>query len=72
MVFCRCGVEAVLVTSWTPKYPCRRFHACPFKGCRFFKWFDEPMCERSVEIIPGLLKAKNKIEEILKAKQAEA
>ncbi|KAL2524849.1 zinc finger protein [Abeliophyllum distichum] len=32
-------------------------------GCGFFSWCDPPMCPRSVEIIPGLLRSKNAYEE---------
>jgi hypothetical protein len=39
-------------------------------GCRFFVWCDPPMCERSMEIIPGLLKQINSlIEDLHKAKE---
>ncbi|GKC61195.1 hypothetical protein Tco_1088793, partial [Tanacetum coccineum] len=28
-------------------------------------WYDPPMCQRSVQIIPGLLRSRNELEEIL-------
>ncbi|GJU61478.1 hypothetical protein Tco_1243313 [Tanacetum coccineum] len=31
----------------------------------FIRWFNPPMCQRSVQIIPGLLRSRNEIEEIL-------
>ncbi|GJX86196.1 hypothetical protein Tco_0336970 [Tanacetum coccineum] len=31
----------------------------------FLRWFDPPMCKRSVLIIPGLLRSRNELEEIL-------
>ena len=31
-------------------------------GCGYFYWFDPPMCRRSKQIIPGLLRKKNAIE----------
>ncbi|GJW47681.1 lysine histidine transporter 1-like protein [Tanacetum coccineum] len=30
-----------------------------------FRWYDPPMCQRSVQIIPGLLRSRNELEEIL-------
>ncbi|GJR19132.1 hypothetical protein Tco_0967659 [Tanacetum coccineum] len=31
--------------------------------CGFFDWFDPPMCARSTQIIPGLLRSRNLLEE---------
>ncbi|GKF12846.1 hypothetical protein Tco_0050772, partial [Tanacetum coccineum] len=31
----------------------------------FLRWFDPPMCQRSVQIIPGLLRPRNELKEIL-------
>ncbi|GJV12607.1 hypothetical protein Tco_1354148, partial [Tanacetum coccineum] len=31
----------------------------------FIRWFDPPMCQRYVQIIPGLLRSRNELEEIL-------
>ncbi|KAL8551141.1 hypothetical protein ACS0TY_000284 [Phlomoides rotata] len=62
-VTCRCKNEAIVVTSWKNGNCGRRFHGCqlyPNDGyCNFFKWIDPPMCDRAVEIIPGLLRRMN-------------
>ncbi|GJS54151.1 hypothetical protein Tco_0627513 [Tanacetum coccineum] len=31
----------------------------------FLRWYDSPMCQRSVQIIPGLLRSRNELEEIV-------
>ncbi|KAF7146750.1 hypothetical protein RHSIM_Rhsim04G0160000 [Rhododendron simsii] len=46
-----------------PVNPGRRFVACPNKKCNDFEWLDPPMCKRSMQIIPGLLKMRTKMEE---------
>ncbi|KAI3799773.1 hypothetical protein L1987_35076 [Smallanthus sonchifolius] len=65
MVFCECGKEAIILTSWTSRNPGRRFYACPDRGskCRFIRWFDHKKCQRCIDIIPDLLRAKNNLEE---------
>ncbi|KAL4560872.1 hypothetical protein LXL04_033028 [Taraxacum kok-saghyz] len=64
MVLCFCGRVAIVRTAWTSTNPGRRFHACPKQGsrCGFLGWIDPPMCARSVDIIPGLLRNINKHE----------
>ncbi|KAL3648770.1 hypothetical protein CASFOL_005173 [Castilleja foliolosa] len=73
VVRCHCGIQLELVTSWTDDNPGRRFQACPnYKMpscCGFFRWFDEEMCSRSKEVIPGLLRKTNKLELLLAAEQ---
>ncbi|GKB36644.1 zinc finger, GRF-type containing protein, partial [Tanacetum coccineum] len=67
-VRCACGLEAVIRTSWTNRNPCRRFYGCPTLSptcVNFLKWYDPPMYQRSVQIIPGLLRSRNELEEIL-------
>ncbi|PWA76480.1 zinc finger, GRF-type [Artemisia annua] len=66
MVVCTCGRKAVVKTSWTYTNPGRRFYGCPSMGsdCPFLGWFYPPMCPRSVEIIPGLLRRINVLEEV--------
>ncbi|GKD06639.1 zinc finger, GRF-type containing protein [Tanacetum coccineum] len=67
MVHCACGLEAVLRTSWTNRNPGRRLYGCPILSptcVNFLRWFD-PMYQRSVQIIPGLLRSRNELEEIL-------
>ncbi|PWA54205.1 zinc finger, GRF-type [Artemisia annua] len=61
MVVCTCGKPAVVKTSWTNRNPGRRFFGCPTIGsnCPFLGWLDPPMCPRSVDIIPGLLRRIN-------------
>ncbi|KAK9049659.1 hypothetical protein SSX86_031373 [Deinandra increscens subsp. villosa] len=60
MVLCYCGRFAIVRTSKTDTNPGRRFYCCAEQGsnCGFFMWFDPPMCARSTELIPGLLKSK--------------
>ncbi|KAH7839980.1 hypothetical protein Vadar_010959 [Vaccinium darrowii] len=58
-----CGNVRELHTSWIPLNPGRRFVACPKEECKDFAWVDPPMCERSVQIIPRLLRKRNKMEE---------
>ncbi|KAL8250812.1 hypothetical protein R6Q59_034505 [Mikania micrantha] len=74
MAFCACGKQAIVRTSWTSKNPGRRFFSCLEQGCKtgFFGWFDPPMCDRSVDIIPGLLKSKNDLQIQLKASVVES
>ncbi|GJT13660.1 zinc finger, GRF-type containing protein [Tanacetum coccineum] len=68
MVRCSCDLEAVIRTSWTNRNPDRRFYGCPTLSptcVNFLRWFDPPMCQRSVQIIPSLLRSHNELEEIL-------
>nr|GEW70895.1 zinc finger, GRF-type [Tanacetum cinerariifolium] len=68
MVRYACGLEAVIRTSWTNRNPCRRFYGCPTLSptcVNFLRWYDPPMCQRSVQIILGLLRSRNELEEIL-------
>ncbi|KAL3636921.1 hypothetical protein CASFOL_019220 [Castilleja foliolosa] len=65
VVRCHCGIQLELVTSWTDDNPGRRFQACP----NYKLWFDEEMCSRSKEVIPGLLRKTNKLELLLAAEQ---
>ncbi|GJY37017.1 zinc finger, GRF-type containing protein [Tanacetum coccineum] len=68
MVRCECGLEAVIRTSQTNRNPGRRFYGCPTLSptcVNFLRWYDPPMCQRSVQIIPGLLRSRNELEEIL-------
>ncbi|GJR94619.1 zinc finger, GRF-type containing protein [Tanacetum coccineum] len=65
---CACGLEAVIKTSWTNRNPGRRFYGCPTLSptcVNFLMWYDPPMCQRSVQIISGLLRSRNELEEIL-------
>ncbi|GJS87658.1 hypothetical protein Tco_0770294 [Tanacetum coccineum] len=65
---CACGLEAMIMTSWTNQNPGRRFYGFPTLSLtcvNFLRWYDPPMCQRSVQIIPGLLRSRNKLEEIL-------
>ncbi|KAH7864188.1 hypothetical protein Vadar_026779 [Vaccinium darrowii] len=67
-----CGNRREMHTSWTTINPGRRFVSCPNDSCKDFAWFDPPMCARSVQIIPGLLKKANKMEaEITRLKAKE-
>ena len=73
MVNCSCGSVAVIRTSWTPRNPGRRFYSCPIRGsnCKLIGWYDPVMCERSMEIIPSLLRSKNALEYEVKVKNQE-
>ncbi|KAL8260114.1 hypothetical protein R6Q59_028067 [Mikania micrantha] len=64
MVFCGCGKEAVIRTSWTSRNLGSRFYSYPEQrsNCSFITWVDPEMCPRSILIIPGLLKSKNEAE----------
>ncbi|KAL0431271.1 UNVERIFIED_CONTAM: hypothetical protein Sradi_0753100 [Sesamum radiatum] len=56
---CNCGLQVVIRTAWTTANPGKRFCGCPGTNgsyCRTFAWVDPPMCQRSKEVIPGLLK----------------
>ncbi|KAL8053324.1 hypothetical protein ABFX02_05G063400 [Erythranthe guttata] len=70
---CFCSRRPVMKTSWTDLNPGRRYTNCDkFRkpgGCNYFVWTDPPMCERSRQIIPGLLRRINKQEEEMKKKQ---
>ncbi|GJZ55974.1 hypothetical protein Tco_0611167 [Tanacetum coccineum] len=75
MVHCSCGLKVVIGTSWTNRNPGHRFYGCPTltPTCvNFLWWFDSPMCQRSVQIIPRFLRSRNKLEEILAMTQREA
>ncbi|PIN02097.1 DNA topoisomerase [Handroanthus impetiginosus] len=73
---CYCNRPTLKKTSWTDLNPGRRYSICPQYrengGCNFFSWVDPPMCARSRQIIPGLLKRVNKLEsEIARRKSKE-
>ncbi|PWA61067.1 hypothetical protein CTI12_AA378680 [Artemisia annua] len=64
---CKCGLPTVLRTSWTATNPGRRFHCCSKPeqdSCGFNGFYDPPMCPRSVQIIPGLLRNINQVQEV--------
>ncbi|PWA61190.1 zinc finger, GRF-type [Artemisia annua] len=63
VLICDCGKQATIKTSWTNRNPGRRFYCCP--SCGFIGWTDPPMCCRAVVVIPGLLRARNELEEEL-------
>ncbi|WOG95593.1 hypothetical protein DCAR_0414918 [Daucus carota subsp. sativus] len=65
--FCGCGMSPVLRTSWTDMNPGRRFWGCSMYmnrriGCNFHQWQDPPVCGRSRNILPGLLKRIERLE----------
>lgn len=41
-------------------------------NCGFIEWLDPEMCNRSMQVIPGLLRSKNNLEARMKAKELEA
>ncbi|GJY86780.1 hypothetical protein Tco_0500806 [Tanacetum coccineum] len=68
MVRCRiCRSPGVIKTSWTPTNPGRRFYCCSKRGTNYgiIDWFDPPMCDRAVQIIPELLRTMNELQEII-------
>ncbi|KAG8364884.1 hypothetical protein BUALT_Bualt18G0045000 [Buddleja alternifolia] len=61
---CYCKKTPCLQTSWTDDNPGRRFKGCEnWKngGCNFFRWFDPPMCPRSMVVIPELRREKIRV-----------
>ncbi|GJT83451.1 hypothetical protein Tco_1057793 [Tanacetum coccineum] len=63
-----CGLEAVIRTSWINRNPGHRFYGCPTLSptyVNFLWWYDPPMCQMSVHIIPRLLRSRNELEEIV-------
>ncbi|GJT16774.1 hypothetical protein Tco_0875480 [Tanacetum coccineum] len=67
-VRCACVLEAVIRTSWTNRNPGRRLYGCPTLVNMIRSknmWYDPPMCQRYVQIILGLLRSRNELEEIL-------
>ncbi|XP_012839459.1 PREDICTED: uncharacterized protein LOC105959844 [Erythranthe guttata] len=67
---CYCSRRTTMKTSWTELNPGRRYETCQkyreIGGCNYFAWVDPPMCERSRQIIPGLLRRINNNEKELK------
>ncbi|CAL8106805.1 unnamed protein product [Prunus armeniaca] len=55
-------------TSWTAAHPGRRFYICGRNRCRYWEWGDPQMCERSKQIIPGLLRKINMMEDAKKSR----
>nr|POF03071.1 hypothetical protein CFP56_61606 [Quercus suber] len=53
---CLCLEKPVLVVSWTPDNPGRRFYRCPNywvgRKCKFFQWCDDEICECGKVLIP--------------------
>ncbi|KAG8388161.1 hypothetical protein BUALT_Bualt02G0097100 [Buddleja alternifolia] len=72
---CYCSQLRTLGCSWTSSNPGRRFYGCgqygTVGGCNYFLWFDPPMCERSRQVIPGLLRSIDQTESQLHQVQAE-
>ncbi|GER42737.1 GRF zinc finger containing protein [Striga asiatica] len=74
---CGCVKPSVVVvrTSWTSENPGRRFYSCKkYKdggGCNFFAWVDGPICNRSKQVIPGLLRKSNELRQKLQQIQEE-
>ncbi|PWA64044.1 zinc finger, GRF-type [Artemisia annua] len=74
MVLCACGLQCVVRTSWTNRNPGRRFYSFPTYNsrCPFIGWVDPPMCDRSLDIIPGLLRTRDALEDALALEQEKA
>ncbi|KAH7860315.1 hypothetical protein Vadar_011998 [Vaccinium darrowii] len=65
-----CG-QRIIQTSWTTTNPRRRFFFCLKNECDDFMRFDPPMCKRSVQIIPRLLRKMNCLENNLMSCKAK-
>ncbi|KAK9705230.1 hypothetical protein RND81_07G042100 [Saponaria officinalis] len=52
---CKCSVPPALLTSWTSHNPERRFLACKFRFCKYFRWVDEDQSEWQRDVINQLL-----------------
>ncbi|WOH15035.1 hypothetical protein DCAR_0934568 [Daucus carota subsp. sativus] len=63
---CLCGLSPVLRTSWTDANPGRRFWGCSQRGCNFHLWHDPAVGDRAKNIIPGLLKRIQRLEDEIK------
>ncbi|CAI9279395.1 unnamed protein product [Lactuca saligna] len=75
MPICACGNrDLAIVTSWSDLNPRRRFWSClrNERRCGWIGWFDEPMCPRSVEVMPGLIRSMNKLQESLQQATLQA
>nr|XP_027071794.1 uncharacterized protein LOC113696605 [Coffea arabica] len=70
---CNCGKQVLMMISWTDLNPKRRFCRCPNyrvipfplyrnRGMQVLGLGDPEMCQRSKDIIPGLIRTKNKLE----------
>ncbi|GER46283.1 GRF zinc finger containing protein, partial [Striga asiatica] len=71
---CRCGLRAEIRTSWKTPNCGRRYFSClhwPGEGCKYFGWVDPPLCARAQQIIPGLLRRLNEMEESSKSADIE-
>ncbi|KAK9668849.1 hypothetical protein RND81_13G091200 [Saponaria officinalis] len=51
----KCSVPAALLTSWTSRNHGRRFLACKFRFCKYFRWIDEEQSEWQRDVINELL-----------------
>nr|GEU64854.1 zinc finger, GRF-type [Tanacetum cinerariifolium] len=61
-----CGGPSIIRTSWTTINPARRFCCCAKRGinCGIIDWYDPPMCPRSVQVIPCLLRSMNELQRV--------
>ncbi|GJR12296.1 hypothetical protein Tco_0794948 [Tanacetum coccineum] len=67
MVISGCGNEAKIKTSWTGRNSGGRFFCCLMEvtNCGFVRCVDPPISERAVDVILGLLRARNELEDDL-------
>ncbi|WOH01022.1 hypothetical protein DCAR_0520400 [Daucus carota subsp. sativus] len=75
---CSCGFSPVLRTSWTDANPGRRFWGCSqyvrnrSRDCNFHMWHDPAVGDRAKNIIPGLLRRIQRLEdEIMRRRNKE-
>nr|GEU41566.1 hypothetical protein [Tanacetum cinerariifolium] len=67
MVVCTCGEDVMVRMTWTNRNSRRRF--CAYltygKNCPFHGWVDPPMCPYVVDVILGLLRSRNQMEDLV-------
>lgn len=74
---CYCGYPVVEKTSWTNENPGRRFFGCALwdnesdLSCKFFRWKDPEVSQRTKEVILGLLARKKMLEKEIEKKDVE-
>ncbi len=69
-IYCYCHAKAVMWVCWREGNVGRRFLKCAKRKCKYFTWFDEELCQRSVDVIQSLLDNEEKLQcEIISIKE---
>ncbi|KAK9705532.1 hypothetical protein RND81_07G064200 [Saponaria officinalis] len=75
---CNCKVPLALRKSWTSENPGRRFFTCKFynpgtnfRGCEFFKWYDQNQCGWQRDVINELVLEKKLLSKELEIVKVE-